>query len=158
MEFEKDIKIIVVSDIFEKLKTCVKRASPNEACGLIFGIIKEVKDGEDFEYHYIGQMFECIESSNKSTMAFLMNNIEELNNLYQKAAQKYNMRLLSIFHSHPGGTYPSSVDRNNMEHLNSYNAFKNLIWTIMDAGNNDLNGFIYFNEELLQVDVKIKKD
>jgi hypothetical protein len=45
-----------------------------------------------------------------------------------------------------------------MEHLNNFKAFKNLIWTIMDAGNNDLNGFIYYNQEILQVVVKINKD
>ena len=158
MEFEKDIKIIITLDIYEKLKNCVKRASPNEACGLIFGSIKELIANEGFEYHYISQIFECIESSNKSTVAFLMDNIEELNRLYQDASQKYNMRLISIFHSHPGGSYPSGVDRHNMEHLNNFKAFKNLIWTIMDAGNNDLNGFIYFNNELLQVDVKINQE
>ena len=158
MEFENDIKIIAPPDIFEKLKTCVKHASPNEACGLIFGSIKEIKVKRGYEYHYIGQMFECIESSNKSTVAFLMDNIEELNKLYQKAAQKYNMRLISIFHSHPGGAFPSGIDRHNMEHLNNFKAFKNLIWTIMDAGNNDLNGFIYYNQEILQVVVNINKD
>ncbi|MHA1527065.1 MAG: Mov34/MPN/PAD-1 family protein [Promethearchaeota archaeon] len=158
MEFEDDIKIIALPDIFEKLKTCVKYASPNEACGLVFGSIKEVKTNQGYEYHYIGQMFECIESSNKSTVAFLMDNIEELNKLYQKAAQKYDMRLVSIFHSHPGGAFPSGIDRHNMEHLNNFKGFKNLIWTIMDAGNNDLNGFIYYNQEILQVVVKINKD
>ena len=127
MEFEKDIKFITSPDIFEKLKICVEQASPNEACGLVFGSIKEVKTDQGYEYHYIGQMFECIESSNKSTVAFLMDNIEELNKLYQKAAQKYNMRLVSIFHSHPGGAFPSGIDRHNMEHLNNFKAFKNLI-------------------------------
>ena len=57
MEFEKDIKITVTPSIFENLKTCVKNANPNEACGLIFGSIKEVKINQGYEYHYISQMF-----------------------------------------------------------------------------------------------------
>ena len=156
MKIHKDIKIIINEEIFEKLVLCVKNASPYEACGLIFGEIEEVKVEEGFQYHYIGQMFECIESTKKSTVAFLIDNIEELNEIYQTAARKYNKRLVSIFHSHPGGAYPSGVDTSNMKHLNDFKAFRNLIWTIMSASNKKLNGFIYFNMEFFQV--KINKE
>ena len=158
MEFQKDIKIIINEEIFEKLVLCVKNASPYEACGLIFGEIEEVKVEEGFQYHYIGQMFECIESTKKSTVSFLIDNIEELNEIYQTAARKYNKRLVSIFHSHPGGAHPSGVDNRNMKHLNDFKPFRNLIWTIMSASNKKLNGFIYFNMEFFQVKIKINKE
>lgn len=158
MEFQKDIKIIINEEIFEKLVLCVKNASPFEACGLIFGEIEEVKVEEGFQYHYIGQMFECIESTKKSTVSFLIDNIEELNEIYQTAARKYNKRLVSIFHSHPGGAHPSGVDTRNMKHLNDFKPFRNLIWTIMSASNKKLNGFIYFNMEFFQVKIEINKE
>ena len=158
MEFQKDIKIIINEEIFEKLVLCVKNASPYEACGLIFGEIEEVKVEEGFQYHYIGQMFECIESTKKSTVSFLIDNIEELNEIYQTAARKYNKRLVSIFHSHPGGAHPSGVDNRNMKHLNDFKPFRNLIWTIMSASNKKLNGFIYFNMEFFQVKIEINKE
>ena len=62
MKFEKDIVIIVNQNVIDNLKICVKNASPNEACGLIFGEIKEVQVSEGFQYHYIAKKFECFES------------------------------------------------------------------------------------------------
>jgi len=158
MKFQKDIKIIITEEIFEKLSLCVKNASPYEACGLIFGEIEEVKVEAGFQYHYIGQMFECIESTKKSTVSFLIDNIEELNEIYQTKASIHNKRLVSIFHSHPGGAHPSGVDTRNMKHLNDFKAFRNLIWTIMSASNEELNGFIYFNMEFFRVKIEINKE
>jgi len=157
MKLLEDIKFIIDDEIFKKLTTCVKNASPYEACGLIFGEINEKKIEDGFQYHYLGQRFECIESTNKSTVAFLIDNLEELNEIYKTAAKKYNKRLISIFHSHPAGSSPSGVDTDNMKHLNEFKLFKNLIWTIMSAGNYDLNGFIYFNKEYFQILVEINK-
>jgi len=156
MKFQEDIKIVLEQEIVEDLKRCINNASPYEACGLIFGDIREINIKEEgVQYHYIGQLFECIESTKKSTVAFLIDNIEELNKIYQTAAKKYNMRLISIFHSHPGGNYPSGVDTINMKYLEDFKAFKNLIWTIMNAENYDLNGFIYFNNEFWQIAIEI---
>lgn len=138
---------------------CVRNASPNEACGLIFGEIKEIGYMDEFQYHYIGKQFNCIESSQKSPVAFLMNNLEDLNAIFQVAAEKYNLQLISIFHSHPGGNYPSEVDFSNMRLLDNCGnrAFKNQIWSIMNARNTKLNGYILFNNEFMQINVEIKK-
>lgn len=76
------------------------------------------------------------------------------------------MRLISIFHSHPSGSYPSNVDVKNMKFLNDFSsvnhnfvskAFKNLIWSIMDSRTFEINCFIYLASELLQVKVKINE-
>ena len=158
MRYEKDMILIISEEIQDQLKKCVKNATPNEACGLIFGNIKEFEVNGGFQYHYIGKKFKCIESTKKSTVAFLIDNIEELNEIYQNAARKYSLQLISIFHSHPGGAYPSGVDTKNMKYLDDFKAFKNLVWTIINAGNYDLNGFIYFNKEFLQIIVEKSKE
>ncbi|MFO8018356.1 MAG: Mov34/MPN/PAD-1 family protein [Promethearchaeia archaeon] len=157
MEFQKDIKIFINQPLFNKIKECVRNAEPNEACGLVFGEIKEVEVDSGFQYHYIAKKFECIESNKKSHVSFLMDNFEELNRVFQNAFEEYHLRLISIFHSHPSGAYPSGVDTKNMRFLDNCGnrAFKNQIWTIMDAKTQELNGFIYFQKEFLKIDVKI---
>ena len=70
-----------------------------------------------------------------------------------------SLRLISIFHSHPAGSSPSGVDHANMEFLDNCGnkAFKNQIWTIMDAQNFNLNAYIYYNEEIMKVAVEVNK-
>ena len=135
MKFEKDIKIILEEKIIEELKNCVEKADPNEACGLIFGKIRQVEspDSEEYQYHYIASKFRCIESNQKSPVAFLINDIEKLNNIFREASRKYNLRLISIFHSHPSGAHPSGVDTSNMKLLDDCGnkAFKNQILSLI---------------------------
>lgn len=158
MKYEKDLQIIISEKILDKLKACVNKASPNEACGLIFGDVIEIKVEDGFQYQHIAKKFECIESDQKSPVAFLIENIEKLNQILVGGMVKYNLKLVSIFHSHPSGSYPSGVDETNMRALDkSINrAFKNRIWTIMDASSREMNGFIYLNGEFLQVNVILK--
>ena len=68
---------------------------------------------------------------------------------------------MSIFHSHPVPAYPSSIDLENMKFLDKdvgsvRNPFKNLIWTIMDMNTEEVNSFIYFNNEFMQTKIQIK--
>jgi len=156
MKFEKNIKINLNQELYEGMKKCVHKASPNEACGLVFGDIEKIDIENRSQIHYIGKKFNCFESDRKSSVAFLIENFEELNKVLL-TANEYGLRLISIFHSHPSGAHPSGVDRNHMIYLDDFiiKIFKNQIWTIMDASNNELNGFIYFNKEFLQVDLKI---
>ncbi len=157
MKFERDIKFFLTQEIFEQLKACVNNARPNEACGFIFGKVEEINKDGDFEYHYIAQKFYCIESTEKSPVAFLISNTEKLNEVFLEASKEHALQLVSIFHSHPGGAHPSGVDANNMQFLNEQpiKAFKSQIWTIMDASNYNLNGFIFLNDKLLQIDVSL---
>ena len=95
-----------------------------------------------------------------------MRNMERLNAIIVEEIQSATQRiqLISIFHSHPSGNYPSSVDINNMTYLDHFSektskytskAFKNLIWLIIDATNYDINGFIYFENEVQKIDIII---
>jgi len=160
MKFQKDITLFIDSKILETISRCVDNSYPNEAFGLILGPQpKEIQldFDEGFQYHNYGEKFECIESSEKSPVSFLMDNTEELFKIHENAKNKYNRRVLSIFHSHPSGAYPSGIDRNYMKILDeSYSkVYKNQIWTIMDASNKDLNGFIYFHDELMKISLEI---
>jgi len=162
MRFEKDMIFFIFKDVYDKMEKCVDKAKPYEACGLIFGEINQVINPdreEDYFYHYIAKSFKCIESSHKSPVAFLMDDEEELKEISDVIAQEYNQKLISIFHSHPAGSYPSGVDDHYMKML--YNVgipkFKHIIWTIMDASNKELNGFVYLFNELIRILVEINK-
>ncbi|MFX1355843.1 MAG: Mov34/MPN/PAD-1 family protein [Promethearchaeota archaeon] len=171
MKFQNDIELILSKEIFQELKQCVEKARPNEACGIVFGHIKQEKKKEgldDFHYLYIGEKFGCIKSDKRSTVSFLIENIEKLHETIQNMIGELSidtkMRLISIFHSHPSGSYPSNVDLNNMKFLDNFSsvdhnfvskAFKNLIWSIMDSISFEINCFIYLESELLKVNVKI---
>jgi proteasome lid subunit RPN8/RPN11 len=142
------------------MKHCVKKAHPNEACGLIFGkILENQKSKDEFEYQYNGYKYECIESSEKSPVTFLMDDYIKLIDISTSYSQNFNYQLLSIFHSHPGSAYPSGVDIPYIEgyYKSSITKFKHLIWTIMDANCEELNGFIYIFDEIKQISIKISK-
>ncbi|KKM05436.1 hypothetical protein LCGC14_1754160 [marine sediment metagenome] len=157
--------------ILDRIISCVENSYPDEAFGLILGPQpKEISLGisEEFQYHYIGEKFECVESSEKSPVSFLMNDTIKLFEIFENAIKKYNRRVISIFHSHPSGARPSGFDINYMKFLDEsyskiYNSaykakmgIKNQIWTIMDSSNKDLNGFIYLHDELMQIAIEIK--
>ncbi len=158
MKFEKDIILFVNLEVLEKIKLCVKKAYPNEACGLIFGTILEQKkltSENNYSYHYHGYKFRCIESTHKSPVAFLMDDYTGLIEISSTYLNEYNFQLLSIFHSHPGTAYPSGVDIPYIEgyYKSGISKFKHLIWTIMNAINEELNGFMYIFNELKQIQI-----
>ncbi|MFX1387904.1 MAG: Mov34/MPN/PAD-1 family protein [Promethearchaeota archaeon] len=160
MKYEKDIILFIDKEFFEDIKRCVKKSSPNEACGLIFGQIIEIKKPKsesDYSYYYNAYKFKCIESSHKSPVAFLMDDYTKLIKLSNTYSRELNFQLLSIFHSHPGSAYPSGVDIPYIEgyYKSGITKFKHLIWTIMDAKREELNGFIYIFDEIKQISVQI---
>ncbi|MBY9007715.1 MAG: Mov34/MPN/PAD-1 family protein [Candidatus Lokiarchaeota archaeon] len=157
MKLQKDIILRIPDCIFNKAIECVNNAYPNEACGLIFGRKKEVKiDDNDYNYEYIGKKFICVESDEKSSIAFLIKNENKLNSIFMEVGKEVNMKLLSIFHSHPSGNHPSRIDKKNMKLLNNSNlkAFKYSIWSIMDGRDKTMNGFIYYNNDVYQIQIK----
>lgn len=166
MKYEKNLILKINPTVFTQLVECVKNATPHEACGILFGEIKEIKISEGYQYQYIAEKFKCYKSDKESPVAFLIENIEELALLIEDALQEKNMRVISIFHSHPAGASPSSVDINNMMYLNEFSkkpqnfiskAFNNLIWSIMDAQNKKLNGFIYLQKELIKINIRLEE-
>ena len=161
MKYEKDIILFINFELLKEIENCIERASPNEACGLIFGkILEHQKSNSEFEYHYNSYKYECIESSEKSPVAFLMDDYMKLIDISNSYSNNFNYQLISIFHSHPGSAYPSGVDISYMERFykSGIAKFKHIIWTIIDAKSKELNGFLYIFDELKQISVQIRKN
>ncbi|MFX1479578.1 MAG: Mov34/MPN/PAD-1 family protein [Promethearchaeota archaeon] len=163
MKLEKDIILVLTEKIMTELKECKRDSDPIEACGLIFGDIKKIEvSKEDYQYHYIGKQFYCLKSNIESYGSFaLIQDTDKYYEIHQDAVYNKKLRMISIFHSHPVPPYPSSIDIKNMKYLDedireTKNPFKNQIWTIMDMSSEEINGFIYYNKELLQIVIQIK--
>lgn len=165
MRTEKDILLIVPEHIITELQECNKRATPIEACGLIFGEVTQIESNkEDYQIQYIAKEFYCLKSNIESYGSFaLIEDSDKYFEIHQDAVYNKKLRMISIFHSHPVPAYPSSIDIRNMEYLDKdigskRNPFKNQIWTIMNMNTETINSFIYFNDELLQIDLQIKEN
>lgn len=163
MKIENDIVLILNEQIAGELRDCNRKFSPIEACGLIFGeITKVVVDDDKGKIHYSGKQFYCLKSNIESLGSFnLIQDSDRYFEIHQEAVVKNKLRLMSIFHSHPVPAYPSSIDLENMKFLDKdvgsvRNPFKNLIWTIMDMNTEEVNSFIYFNNEFMQTKIQIK--
>jgi len=158
MKFEKNIKLNIPEGIFSQLQECSKHALPNEACGLIFGGIQEFKNEEGYQYIYSAKKFECIKSSKPSPIAFLMDNLEKFNDTFEDASKKFRLKLISIFHSHPGSAMLSGVDSNYMKMLYDWGdlRFKHQIWTIINRTCDILNGFLILKDDIVQIEVDIQ--
>lgn len=173
MKIQNDIKLLVNPEILSNLIKCVENAFPSEACGLIFGNVLEVpneQQEDDYYYHYICRKFHCISPDKSSSVFFLIENEELLHDIIMKETRESpdykDMRLISIFHSHPKGTFPSFSDMDQMRYLDYFSsikhdygnkAFKNLIWVIMDSVNHNMNGFIDFERKIQQVKILMRK-
>jgi len=140
MRFEKDIVFYISNTIAEKIDTCIKLASPNEASGYILGNIQENNNNGDFNYNYYSVSFYCIESSIGSNVSFILDNDQKMLELSEHLMKNEN-------HSHPVGTTPSSTDKHNMKyyHNSGLKKFAHLIWIIVDSKNKEMNGFIYLS-------------
>ena len=160
MRFENDIIFFIDKFIINELEQCIENTTPNEACGLIFGEIQEINNNGDFKYKYYSMNFQCMESSNKSPVAFLLDNDNMLIKLATTISKNNNLDLIAIFHSHPAGASPSGVDKKCMKsyHNCGIKNFKHLIWIIMDSRSKEINGFIYIENDLLQIAINFVKD
>ncbi len=157
MKVNNQIQLVLRKDVISLLLACVRDSHPNEACGLIFGRINELTNINDdgYKYKFISSTFKSFDSDNKSIVAFLMKDEEKLYTILKNNI-KNEVRLISIFHSHPGRAYPSKKDINSMIFLDKcgIKTFKNQIWTIMNAKTKYIKGYLYFQKKLYRVKVK----
>ncbi|MHA1234664.1 MAG: Mov34/MPN/PAD-1 family protein [Promethearchaeota archaeon] len=156
MKFEKDIVFYINDNIVEKIDSCIKLASPNEANGYILGNIQEVNNNGDFNYNYTSVSFQCIESAKGSETSFFLDNEQKMLELNTQM-NKENLKLIAILHSHPAGTTPSSTDKRYMKHYHNsdFKNFAHLIWIIVDSQNNKMKGFVYIRNKLTQIKLKL---
>ena len=160
MRLEKDIVFTVGRDLTRKIDKCIEKAHPNEACGFLFGDIQEINNNGDFKYTYYSKIFQCIESSKLSPVAFLLDNDQKILELSNNITQDKKMQLLAIFHSHPAGANPSSIDKKCMKHYHNCGIknFNHLVWIIVGSRNKDINGFIYLDNNLTQIKIEVSED
>ena len=159
MRFERDIIFIFGRKIVKDINKCIEKAYPNEACGFIFGKIQEISDKIDFKYKYYSENFQCVESSIISPASFLIDNNEKILELSNIIVKKEGLKLLAIFHSHPTGAIPSSVDKKRMKYYHNcgIKKFSHIVWIIADSRNKDINGFIYLDNKLTQIKMEVNE-
>lgn len=130
--------IVLSKNQIDILKQHSEKNSPNEACAILFGktddsniIIKEVFLTKNIE---------------NSPVNFTISS-EELILVYSKA-ERENLDVSAIFHSHPGSVaYPSSTDKKYME-------INPVPWVIFSNIHDEFRAYIY-DLDLVPVPVKI---
>ncbi len=159
MRLEKDIVFVISNDLISKINKCIEFAYPNEACGFLFGDIKEINNKGDFKYTYYSEIFQCIESSVLSPASFLLDNDTKILELSNTMLKNKRLKLLAIFHSHPAGANPSTIDKKRMKYYHNcgIKKFTHLIWIIVDSRNKDVNGFIYLDNKLTQIKIELNE-
>lgn len=130
-------KIILTGKQKEILTEHAKRNKPAESCALLFG-------KEDSDSCTVLEVF-LTENVENSPVSFTISN-EELLKGYQEAEKK-NLEVVGIFHSHPNSdAVPSETDRKFME-------INPVVWLISDK-NSELKAYM-LESELIPIEVGI---
>jgi len=130
--------IILSKNQIDILKQHSEKNSPNEACAILFG---KTYDGNIT----VKEIF-LTKNIENSPVNFTMSP-EELILAYSKA-ERENLDVSAIFHSHPGSVaYPSSTDKKYME-------INPVPWVIFSNIHDEFRAYIY-DLDLVPVPVKI---
>lgn len=130
--------IVLTKDQTYTLKHHSKKNSPNEACAILFG-----KTEDDIVT--VKEVF-LTKNIENSSVNFTISP-EELILAYSKA-ERENLDVSAIFHSHPGSVaYPSTTDKKFME-------INPVTWIIFSNIHDEFKAYIY-DLDLVPVPVKI---
>jgi [CysO sulfur-carrier protein]-S-L-cysteine hydrolase len=130
--------IVLTKNQTDILKHHSEKNSPNEACAILFGKTED----------HIATVKEVFLTKNieNSPVNFTISP-EELISAYSKA-ERENLDVSAIFHSHPGSiAYPSTTDKKFME-------INPVIWIIFSNIHDEFKAYIY-DLDLIPVPVKI---
>lgn len=131
-------KIILSKNQAETLKRHAIQNWPNESCAILFG-------NNSNEQFLIRDVF-LTKNARPSPVNFTISN-EELILAYEEAERK-NLEVIAIFHSHPeSAAYPSSTDLQYMQ-------VNPVPWIIYSNTNDELKAFI-LESTLVHVDVTV---
>lgn len=112
--------------------------NPNESCAILFGINENEKST-------VKDVF-LAENIDESPVNFTISN-EELLKAYQ-IAEKKNLDIVGIFHSHPGSdAFPSSTDKKFM-HANP------VVWIISSGKSSELKAFL-LEPDIIEIPIVI---
>jgi len=108
------------------LSSHAKKQKPSESCALLLGHIQDDK--------VVVKDVLLTDNVEKSPVSFTISPEQTLQG-YQRA-QKNNMEIVGIFHSHPNSeAYPSATDQKYME-INPY------VWVIFSGLTNEFKAFV----------------
>lgn len=160
MRFEKDIVFILNKDIVSKINKYIHESYPNEACGFLLGDIVESSIHGDFKYTYCCEKIQNIESSIISPASFLLDNDEKILELSNIMIKEEGLKLIAVFHSHPSGANPSNFDKKTMKYYHNcgIKKYAHLVWLIVDSRNKHINGFMYLNNRLTQIEIIVNRN
>ena len=119
MRFEKDIIFTLNKETISSINNCIEKSYPNEACGFLFGDIREINNQGDFKYMYYCKFFQCIESSITSPASFILDDDEKILELSNNILKNEKLKLIALVHSHPAGANPSNFDKKSMKYYHN---------------------------------------
>jgi proteasome lid subunit RPN8/RPN11 len=122
----------------EKLKTIAKETRSEETCGLLFGH----KEGDTF----VVMEFEILPNIDHSTTRFTIDPMTLYETLIN--AEKKELSLVAIFHSHPMDAVPSGIDK-------KYMKFWPIPWLILSETNNKFGVYISHEGTYQKIEMKV---
>lgn len=130
--------IVITKAQKEILLEHASKSNPNESCAVLFGINENEKST-------VKDVF-LSENIDESPINFTISN-EELLKAYQ-IAEKKNLDVVGIFHSHPSSdAFPSSTDKKFM-HTNP------VVWIISSGRSSELKAFL-LEPDIIEIPIVI---
>ena len=113
----ENISLNLTAEEILKLITISEKNLPKEAVALLFGKISY--NNIEKKYRYKLEKINEFQNSSGSSISFSIDNFDLLAQKWQ-AAQERDLKLISLFHSHPNYAYPSNKDKIYMKNFEKF--------------------------------------
>jgi proteasome lid subunit RPN8/RPN11 len=141
-ETQNRIKSLILTQIeLNKLVYFANKSLPNESCALLLG-----NNNNENEIKVIDSL--AMRNSDESPRSFRIESQELINGYL--TAEKMNLNVVGIFHSHPAPPIPSSTDKIFME-------INPVVWLIYSTLINQSRAYI-FEQKIREVQLKVIKE
>lgn len=141
-ETQNRIKSLILTQIeLNKLVYFANKSLPNESCALLLG-----NNNNQNEIKVIDSL--AMRNSDESPRSFRIESQELINGYL--TAEKMNLNVVGIFHSHPAPPIPSSTDKIFME-------INPVVWLIYSTLINQSRAYI-FEQKIREVQLKVIKE
>jgi [CysO sulfur-carrier protein]-S-L-cysteine hydrolase len=141
-ETQNRIKSLILTQIeLNKLVYFANKSLPNESCALLLG-----NYNNENEIKVIDSL--AMRNSDESPRSFKIESQELINGYL--TAEKMNLNVVGIFHSHPAPPIPSSTDKIFME-------INPVVWLIYSTLINQCRAYI-FERKIREVQLKVIKE
>ena len=141
-ETQNRIKSLILTQIeINKLVYFANKSLPNESCALLLG-----NYNNENEIKVIDSL--AMRNSDESPTSFRIESQELINGYL--TAEKMNLNVVGIFHSHPAPPMPSSTDKIFME-------INPVVWLIYSTLINQSRAYI-FEQKVREVQLKVIKE